>query len=85
MDWFFVDRRKLFSQLDENNKKEMHKCMKGLLLFSPIERGEHAYSKRFIDIFLQNSRAFQIRNGGIPRQFLNAIDDFKEYVKANYM
>ena len=79
MDCFFVDRKKLFSKLDEDNKKKMRKCMKELLLCSPIERREHAFSKRFIDRFLRDTQSFKQRNGKLHRQFLNAIDCFNSY------
>ena len=79
MDWFFVNRRLLFSKLDEESKQKVRECLKKLLLCSPIERGEHAYSKRFIERFLQDSHSFNERNGRLPRQFLKAFDDFSSY------
>lgn len=79
MDWFFVSRRELFASLDDDSKKKMLKCMKELLLCSPIERREHAYSKIFIDRFLKSNRPFNVRDGKLPRKFLKALDQFKDY------
>lgn len=79
MDWFFVSRRELFAGLDDDSKKKMLKCMKELLLCSPIERREHAYSKIFIDRFLKSNRPFNVRDGRLPRKFLKALDQFKDY------
>lgn len=79
MDWFFVSRRELFARLDDDSKKKMLKCMKELLLCSPIERREHAYSKIFIDRFLKSNRPFNVRDGKLPRKFLKALDQFNDY------
>ena len=79
MDCFFVNRTILFSNLDEECMQNMRDCMKKLLLCSPIERGEHAYSKRFIDRFLLDNNAFNQRKGKLPRQFLKVIDNFNSY------
>jgi len=79
MDWFFVSRRELFARLDDDSKEKMLKCMKELLLCSPIERREHAYSKIFIDRFLKSNRPFNVRDGRLPRKFLKALDRFNDY------
>ena len=83
MDWFFIDRKKFFNKQDENSKSELRKCMKSLLLNSPIERGEHAYSIRFINRFLENSNAFNKRDGVLARQFLKVLDTFKYQNQRN--
>ena len=86
MDWFFVNRAILFSGLREDCKIKMRDCMKMLLLRSPIEQGEHAYSKRFIDRFFQDSRVFiEQRGQNRPRslylKFLFYLDNNKQYGK----
>ena len=83
MDWFFINRNIFFSRQDENSKLELRKCMKSLLLNSPIERGEHAYSIRFINRFLENSNAFNKRDGVLARQFLKVLDTFKYQNQRN--
>ncbi len=79
MDWFFVDRKRLFRDLNVEDSSKMCECMKGLLLKSSIERGEHAYALKFIDRFLQDHHPFNQRNGNLARQFLKAIDKFADY------
>lgn len=79
MDWFFIDRKRLFRDLNVQDSSKMRECMKGLLLKSPIERGERAYALKFIDRFLQDHHPFNQRNGNLARQFLKAIDKFTDY------
>ena len=81
MDWFFVNRKKLFEKFDCDNKKNLRECMSVLLRHSPILQGEKYYSSKFIDKFLQNHKPFNQRNGKLARQFLNFFDDSKNFAK----
>lgn len=77
MDWFFVDRNALYRGLDEDSKHKIKKCLRELLLHSPISRHERGYSIEFIDRwFLANSKAFNQRDGKLPKKFLKALDNF---------
>lgn len=79
MDWFFVNRRKLFDKLDDESIQNVRECMNELLLCSPIERGDKYFSRRFVERFLQDSGNFNQRNGSLPRKFLKALDVFSNY------
>lgn len=80
MDWFFVNRKKLFDKLDDESTQKIRECMRPLLIHSPIIRGSSYYSKEFIDKrFLKDSKKFNTSLRKLPGVFLKALDDFREY------
>lgn len=83
MDWFFVNRKQLFDNFDNESVQKARECLRCLLTHSPIERGEQYYSKRFIERFLQDKKKFDVRNGKLPRKFLNLLDNFDNYNGCN--
>lgn len=79
MDWFFVNRRLLFDNLDDGQASNMRKCMERLLSLSPICKKGRGCSRQFIKRFLEDTGNFNVRNGRLPRQFLKSLDDFRNY------
>lgn len=80
MDWFFVNRSRLYRDLNEEEKKGTKQIMSELLLHSPIVKNERTFSKSFIDnSFLATNSAFNIRDGKLPRKFLKVLDQFNDY------
>lgn len=80
MDWFFVNRSSLYNDLNVEEKGKTKCFMRGLLLHSPIVHNERAFSQKFIDLcFLATNSAFDQRDGKLPRKFLKALDQFKDY------